>query len=177
METRVIGKFRVEGSGHRSSLANSYGIGSLGGENFDAFTHVRDLRSADENHLERHFFQFALKISDELSFANRAIDLTPVCIATDSDVERTQSGLGGVLNLGGQQDRSGAGAEGRLRAHKIPELLETLLSKKLQKCPRLASRNHKAIDVVELLRFSNQDYLGTEFFKAAAVGVEIPLQR
>ncbi len=80
MHTRVVGKLRMEGCGHRSSLADGYGIAAFSGDNFDSGADAFDFGGADKNHLQRFIAESA--------FADGAVDLTSVGIAADADVER-----------------------------------------------------------------------------------------
>ena len=53
MDAGVVGKFGMEGCGHRASLPDSDGIVAFGSVYFDAGADVLDLGGADEDHLQR----------------------------------------------------------------------------------------------------------------------------
>src|SRR6266478_6909876 len=83
MHAGVVGKFRMEGGRHDSSLPHSYGIASLGGDHFDVPSHALDFRCTDKNHLQRRVSQFA--------GADGAVDLAAVGVAPNADVERAEA--------------------------------------------------------------------------------------
>src|ERR1039457_4256844 len=140
----------------RLTLAHQHRIFAFGRDHFHALANAFDLRSADEY----HFNGFVKKSA----FADRAVDLASVSIAAHRDVERSQAGLLRVLYFRCEKDASRARAEGRLRIHEILQLRETIFTEKLEECSRLASGNHQAVDVSQLLRFLNQNYFRAEFF-------------
>ena len=53
MHASIVGKFGVEGCGHRSSLPDCDRVISLSGYDFNTSADALDLGSPDENHLER----------------------------------------------------------------------------------------------------------------------------
>src|ERR1017187_5084716 len=147
---------------HRNSVL------AFGRDHFHAFAHAFDLRSADEYH-----FDGTVKKS---AFADGAVDLPSVSIAAHGDVERAQAGLLWILYFCRQQDASRTRAKRRLREHEIFQLCESVFTKQLEKCSRLAPGNNEAVDVIQLLRLFDQDNFGAEFFEPAAVRVEIALE-
>lgn len=125
MHPRIFREFRVESCGHGSSLPDRDRIRTLGSQYFDPFAYIGDFGSADEDHFERQFAESSfVRIAraaahDELTFADRAVDLTPVRVAPDADIERSKSGLLRVFHFARQQDGSSARPEGGLRLHKL----------------------------------------------------------
>ena len=80
-----------------------------------------------------------------------------------ADVEHLQGFLGRVLNILGQQDGSGTGAERRLAAHKLAELIEeAALHQKIQKGAGFAAGNHDGVYGIQLLRLAHQCDLSTQ---------------
>jgi hypothetical protein len=75
-----------------------------------------------------------------------------------------------------QHDRSGTGAEGRPGVNEIFQLLEEEWGQQFQKRSRFASRDHQAVDRVEVFGFADEDNISAEFFESAAVGVEVALE-
>src|SRR5215469_5969059 len=146
----------MEGSGHGLSLSNCHG------------TVAFDFRGANEDHLNRRGAQPA--------FADGAIKLAAIGVPADRDVKRAESRLLRVFHFAGQQDGSGAGAEGGLQAHELPELLESLRTKQLEKRARLAAGDNEPVNLVELFGLFDQHDGGAKSFQAAAVRVEIALQ-
>jgi len=172
----IVGKFRVERSGHRSSLLNGDWIRAFSGKDFDAFADVRNLWGTDEDHFQRRFLLLVLETAEEFAVANRAVDLASVGVAADADVESPEAGLRGIFDLFGKEDGTGAGAERRLEANELFQLFKTGLAEKLEKGARFATRDDQAIDFVELLWLFDEHNLGAQLFEPAAVCVKIALQ-
>src|SRR5208282_4197559 len=128
---------------------------AFGRDHFDAFAHAFDLRSADEHHFDGTVKKSAL--------ADGAVDLPSVSIAAYGDVERAEAGLFGILYFCRQQDASRARAKRRLHSHEIPQLCESVFTKQLEKCSRLAPGNNEAVEVIQLLRLFDQDNFGAQF--------------
>src|SRR5215469_13243192 len=103
----------MKSRGHRFTLTHNHRICSLGREDLDSFADVGNLRRAYENHLDRGITGVAFEVTKKLAGANRAVNLTPVGIASDADVECSKSGLWGVLHFLCEQDRARASAERR----------------------------------------------------------------
>jgi len=175
-------KFGVKSCGHGSSLLYHDGIAAFGGQDFNAFSDVDDLGGADENHFERRFAESSLMritgpiAGEELAFANGAVDLAPVGVAADADVERADASLGRVFNFGGKKNCAGAGTEGGLHFDELFELLKSGVAEELEEGAGLASGDDEAVDVVKLLGLFDEHNFGAQLFKPAAVSVEIALQ-
>ena len=176
MDAGIFGEFRMEGRSHRSSLPDGDGIGTLGGKDLDAFSDMGNFGRADENHFQRGFIEFALRVANKRALADGAVDLASVSIAADADVEGAKTRLGGIFDFFGEEDGAGAGSESGLCAYKILQLSESGIAEEFQKSSGFASGDYEAVDLVELLRLFNEDDFGAEFFEAAAVGVKIALQ-
>ena len=91
---------------HQFSLTDEHGKCIAAGQYFNFRTCFDDARSTNENHLQR--FAGKGRGRDE----NGGVDLAPVGVAFDDDVECSEAALGGVADVAGKQDGSGAGAEG-----------------------------------------------------------------
>ena len=109
----VVGKFGMERRCHRFSLPHGHRIVSFGRDHFDSGPNALDLGRADEHHLNRSEPDFR-----QLAFADGAVDLAPIGIAADADIEGAQTCLLRVLDFAGQQDGAGAGSKGRLRTRR-----------------------------------------------------------
>src|SRR4029077_6441372 len=131
-------------------------------DDFDSRAHAFNFRCADEHHLERRFA--------ELAGADRAVDLTPVGVAANANVERSQTELVGIRDFLCQHDGARTGSECRLPAHEFLELRASLLAEALQKRARLSARDDETVDLIELLRLSDEYYLGAKFFETLLVG-------
>src|SRR5208282_3955529 len=106
----------MESCRHHSSLPNRNRVFAFGGENFDVGTDALDFWGANKNHFQWRAFQLVRK---ESAFADGAVELPPVGVAADADVDGAEAGLLWVFDLSGQQDCSSAGAESGLDPHKF----------------------------------------------------------
>jgi hypothetical protein len=142
----VVRELGMEGRGHNSSLPDGDWIVAFSRNDFDFRADALDLWCADENHFQRRvlrgrsglrgssrpisfhsvFFQLALTrfTQKKFAFADGAVDLAPVGVAADADVERAEAFLFGILYFGGKQDRSRAGTECGFHADKLFQLFE-----------------------------------------------------
>jgi len=116
------------------------------------------------------------EVSEEFTLADGAVDLAPVGIAADADVEGAESGLRRVFDFGGEQDGTGASPEGGLEADELLELFESGFAEQFEKSAGLAARDDKAVDFVELFGFFDERNFSAQLFEPAAVGIEITLQ-
>src|ERR1700687_3512763 len=89
----------------RLALAYQHRICTFGRDHFHILADTFDLRSADEDHLNR--------LVKKPAFADRAVDLASVSIAPHGDIERAESGLLWILHFCSEQDASRAGAKSR----------------------------------------------------------------
>src|SRR5579872_3552600 len=133
----------MERRGHRLSLTHNNRVLPFRGEHFHARSHFFNLRRTDEYHLNRRLLPATIA---KLTFANGAIDLPSVSIASDSNVQRSESSLLRILNILCQQDRSRTCPKCRLQAHEFLQLLETFFPEKFQERAGFPSRDHQAFD-------------------------------
>src|SRR5450759_2739635 len=150
----------MESRGHHTSLPHQHGISAALRQDFYALANPFDARRANKYHLQR------FDAERGGGFDDGGIDLASVSVAADRNVNRIEALLMRVLDLFGQHDRSGAGAESRLGLHEGAQFSEGFIAEKLQKSARFAPRNDQAIDVVELLRFADQYNFCAQFFQA-----------
>jgi hypothetical protein len=176
VDTGVVGEFGVEGGGHGSALPDDHGVGAFGGEDFDAFSDVRNSGSTDEDHFQRRLGELAVEIAKKFPFPDRAVELPSIRIATDADVEGAETGLRRILHFFGQQDCPGARTESGLEPDEMFELFESSLAEKLEEGAGFSSRNHQAVDGLELFGLPNQHNFGAQLLEPEAVGVKIALQ-
>src|SRR5262249_28804621 len=125
---------------------------------------------ANKDHLQR------LVAEPRWRLADKAFILPSVGVAAYADVERVQGLLRRIVNFRGQQNRPGAGAEGRLGGDKVAQLLqEAALDEKIQKGARLAAGNNDAVDRVQLFWLAHQRDLGSKLFEPRLVGFIVAL--
>src|ERR1019366_4039727 len=170
VDARIVGQLGMESCCHDTSLPHQHGISAVFRQDFYALTHALDPRRANKDHLQR----FAAERAG--GFDDGGIDLASVSVAADRNVDRIEALLMRVLDLFGQHDRSGAGAERGLAVHEITQLLKSFFTEELQKGTRLAPWNNQAIDLAELLRFADEYNFCAQFFQAAAMRIEIALE-
>lgn len=176
MDAGVVREFGVECRSHGSSLPDGDWVGAFGSEDFDAFPNVRDLWCPNEDHFQRRFVLLAIEIAEELAMADGAVDLASIGVAADANVEGAEASLSGIFNLFGEEDGSGAGTEGGLQADKLLQFFESGFAKKLEEGAGFASRDDKAVNLIELLGFFDEHNCSAQLFKPAAVRVKIALQ-
>src|SRR5580693_2809361 len=97
----------MKGRGEEVAFPDEDGEAVAGGEGFDFGAGVSDARGADEDHLEWAAGEFGRLGEDG------GVDLAAVGVALDGDVEGGERFLCGVFYVFGEEDRAGAGAEGR----------------------------------------------------------------
>ena len=168
MDAGVFREFGVEGGGHGFSLLNGYGIFAFGGQDSYAFSDVFDSGRADEDHFDGR--------GAEETLADGAVDLASVGVTTDANVEGAQAFLVRILDFGGEEDGSRTGAKSGLGVDEVFQFSESFFAEQFEERAGFAAGDDEAVDGVELLGLFDEDDLGAEFFKTAAVGVEIALQ-
>ena len=96
----------MEGGGEEVAFAYQDGEAIAGGEGFYVRAGAGDAGGADEDHLKRAAGEFGRRGEDG------GVDLAAVGVALDGDVERGEGGLRRMLDVFGEEDGAGAGAEG-----------------------------------------------------------------
>src|ERR1700723_4761862 len=109
----VGGELRVEGGGHDVSLLDQNGEAVAFGEDLDAVAGPDDAGCADVDHFQRAAGQPCVASVDG------AVDLAAVSVTFDRRVQNAKALLRRVRDLGGEQNASGAGAEGWFVAGKV----------------------------------------------------------
>ena len=158
MHAGIVGEFGVERCSHGSSLPDRNCVRALGGEDFYALSNMLALWGADENHFERRAAGVCRK---QPALADGAVDLTSVGIAADADVEGAETLLRGILDVGCEQDCSGAGAESRLGLDELFQLFESSVAQEFEEVSKFDTRNDEAVDGVELFRLINHHDFGS----------------
>jgi hypothetical protein len=126
--------------------------------------------SANVNHLER--------AAGELRVAglDGGVDLAAVGVAFDGGVQDAKALLRRVRDFGGEEDASGAGAEGGLGADEVLEGGEEAVAfQKSEEGGGFAAGDDEAVDGGELFGFADQDGVGSGFAEGLGVGVVIAL--
>src|SRR5438067_7621042 len=158
----------MESGCHGVALADGDRVCAVRGDDLYSWPDALDLRRADENHLCR--------LTEEIAFPNRAVDLAAVSVAPDSNVERAESDLLGIFDFSRQEDGSGAGAKRRPHPDELLQLFKSGFAQEFEEGAGLATRNDETVDLIELLGFFNEHNFGAQLFQASAVRIEIALQ-
>ena len=159
----------MEGCSHATALPDDDGILVFGAKNLNPGANALDLGRPDEDHFNRYVA--------EKTFADGAVDLTPVGVAANADVDGAESDLSGILDFLCEEDCAGASAEGGLAVHEFPQLLETSFTEEFEKRARLTTGDDEAVNPIKLFRFLYQHDFRSKFFQALAMRVEIALER
>ena len=104
VEATVGGKFGMEGSGEGAALLDEDWFVSVGGQNVNTLTDAADDRGADKH-------RFQIGAVGHLDFRDLRVDLAAVGVALDGYVHDSKGLLLRMVDFGGEQDGSGAGAE------------------------------------------------------------------
>lgn len=113
----------MEGSGEMTALLDEDGFVSVGGENVNTLTDAADDRGADKH-------RFQIGAVGHLDFRDLRVDLAAVGIAFDRYVHDSKGLLLGMVDLVGEQNGSGAGAENGAPEAVVFERLEQALDMK-----------------------------------------------
>src|SRR5207244_8095929 len=71
----------------------------------------------------------------------------------------------------------GASAEDWLLGDEAPQRVDAVVAEELQDCSRLAAGDHQRVEGVELARIADEGRRRAELLEAAAMGIEVALQR
>ena len=175
MQAVVVGELWVEGGRHDAALAHEHGVILVPGEHLDGRSHRLDPRRPDEHAVERRVEAVDVEIGLE------AVELAPVAVALDGDVEGAEAALVGsaVVDLGGQQDHPGARPEHRQAVGEPGLELVEQTARGEQRGHRraLAARHHERVEAGEVGGAADLWRVDAEVSERAAVGAERPLQR
>src|SRR5580700_10192877 len=115
-----------------------------GGEDLDVGAGVGDAGGSDEDHLEWAAFEGCRGGEDG------GVDLAAVGVALDGDVECCEGFLRGVFYVFREEDRAGAGAEGRGGFDEGFERIEEAVAlQEFEERGGLAARDDEAVEVGE----------------------------
>ncbi len=106
VDAGVVAEFGVEGGSEDVALTDEDRVRFTGGQGFYGCAGAGDAGGADEDHLEGAAREFGVGVEDG------GIDLAAVRVALDGDVEGGEGFLGGVLDVRGEENGSGAGSKG-----------------------------------------------------------------
>lgn len=153
------------------SLSHQHGMMFTLRQHLHSFTHSFDAGSSDEDHLQIRPAELGRRAHDG------AVNLPPVSIPLDGNVEYLQALLHRITDLLGQQDRAGTGSKGGFVGDKIAQLLKKPLSlQKLEECRGFSSWDNQAIDVFKLARFADKDGAGAKTVERLAMRIKVALE-
>jgi hypothetical protein len=171
VDAAVFRELGVEGRGENAAGANEDGIVVAAGEDLDAGTEARDARRADEDHLHGPAEERGFGLEDD------GVVLAAVGVALDVDVEHAEAGLRRMVNLFGQKDAAGAGAEDGLRADEnFEDVVEACAFEVLEEGGGFAARDDERVESGEFFRLADEVRGGAELGEALGVHVEGALQ-
>src|SRR6266568_8005332 len=160
VDPEVVAQLGMEGCGEESALADEDWVVVAGGEGFDLGTGAGDAGGADEDHLEWAALEFGGGGEDG------GVDLAAVGVALDGDVECGEGFLRWVRDFFGEEDRAGAGAEGRGAADEGLEGVEEVVAlEELEHGGGLAAGHDEAVDfwwAGEVFRGADEFWGGSE---------------
>ena len=171
MDPVVAAQFRMKGRGEKISLANENRKLVAGGKRFDPGTGSSDAGGADKDHFEGATFKFGGGSKDG------GVDLPAVGVALDRDVKGFEGLLYGVLDVFGEKDCAGAGAEGgRGLDEGLQSVEEVVALEKLEHGGGLASRHDEAVDAFEIGREADEFWGRAESTEGFGVGFVCALE-
>src|SRR5258708_24168396 len=163
VDPEVVAGLGMEGGCEEIALADEDRIGVAGGEGFDLGAGAGDAGGADEDHLERAALEFGGGGEDG------GVDLATVGVALDGDVEGGEGSLGGAFDVFGEEDRSGAGAEGRGGADEGLEGVEEVVAlEELEHGGGFAAGHDEAVD----FWWAGEVFRGADEFGGGSEGLQ-----
>ena len=111
MDAAIGRKFRVKGRCDVAPLFDQDGVSSQGGERLHFWPRGVNDGSADEDRFEWWAFR-------EIKLGDLAIDLAPVAVSFDGEIQNAERFLNGMRDIARQEDDTGAGGQHRLFAGK-----------------------------------------------------------
>lgn len=158
----------MESCGHDFSLPDSDRMVVLRCDDFNPGAKALDFGSTNEDHLNR--------LTAQLAFTDGAVNLPAIGVPADTNVERAEASLSGILDFLSEKNCSGAGAEGRFCADERFQFFDSGLTQKFEECTRFAAGDDEAGNFVQLFRLSYKHNFGAQLLEPAAMGIEITLQ-
>ena len=170
MNGGVAGEFGMEGGGKDVAILNEDGLAIVFGEDGDSLPDCFDDGSADEDHLE-WFFGECGRTGEYI-----ASELAAVAVAENGHIKELQGILRGILDMSGEENRSGAGAEDGVFFRELADgVEEAFFLEELQLSGGFPAGENQAIAGVEVGYGTHFDRVSAEFAKASGVGFEITL--
>ncbi len=171
MNRGVAREFGMERSGQDFVLLHQCRFAIVFGKNCDSGSDLFDDRAADEDHFQR------IRLERGGTEEDVAGDLAAVAIAEDGHVEELERVLRWILDVGRQQNRTGAGAEhGAPLPGKFPDgVVKAFFLEKLELCSAFAAGQNQAVAVCEIGDGADFDGVSTELVKHGGVSLEISL--
>jgi hypothetical protein len=175
VHSAVAGEFGMEGRGHEFSLADEHGEVVAAGKYLDRGTGFKDARSANEDHFK--WLAGKGRGRDE----NGGVDLAAVGIALDDGVEDAEAALRRVADVAGEQDGSGAGAEGGFGVGEGCERVKEVAAgriptfKEFKDRGGFAAGEDQAVELIEFIGIADFDGVGARLSEGSGVGSEVAL--
>ena len=145
VDAGVVAQLGMEGGCEDVVLADEDGVVFAGGKGFDSGTGAGDARGADEDHLQRAAGEFGIRVEDG------GVDLAAVGVALDGDVEGVEGFLRGLGDVFGEEDDSGAGAEGGSGMDEgLEDVEEAALLKEFEHSGGFAAGHDEPVDAFEV---------------------------
>src|SRR5579863_1046446 len=133
---------------------------------------------ADEDRFHVSRARSLLKIGGRLDVRDLAVDLSPVGITLDSEVDGAKAFLRRVAHFLRQKNSSRAGSEDWLLTRELTQrFVEIHEVDELEHGGALAAWYHQAVDVLQLRCGADEDRLGARAFERLRVRFEVALQR
>ena len=153
VDAGVVAEFGVKGGGEQMALTDEDGEAVAGGEGFDVRAGSGDAGGTDEDHLEWAAGKFGGGGEDG------GVDLAAVGVALYGDVEGGEGGLGGFLDVFGEENGAGTGAEGGGGPDEgVEDVKEAVALEELEEGGGFAARNDEAVDAGVV--FGGEEFIG-----------------
>jgi hypothetical protein len=171
VHARVVGQFRMESGRQDLSFSYQHGMMFALSQHFHSFPHSLDAGRPDKDHLQIRPAELGRCTHDG------AVNLPPVSIPLDGNVECIQALLHGITHLLCQQDRAGTGSKGGFAGDEIAQLLkETFSLQKLEECRGFTARDNQAIDGLKLSGFADKDCASAQTVERLAMRIKVTLK-
>src|SRR5688572_7731633 len=171
----LVRQLRVKGSDEDRALAGHHALVPVVSQRRHRRTHPPDAGCPNEHHLERSPPRTEVPLADRLE----GLLLATVRIALRSDIDESERELGGTLDVPGEQDQPGAGAEDGLarrvelleRRHELPRV------EQLEKGRALSPGHDEAGHLVELTGHPHLGRVDADPVERLPVEGEVSLER
>ncbi len=155
----------------RFPFLNESGLAGMLSENGDAWANTFNDGAADEHHFERICFQGAG--AEE----NIAGELAAVTVAENGHIEKAERGLRGIIDMSGEQDCAGTGAEnGVAVVSKFANgVVEAFFLEKLELRGAFATGKDQAVAGFKIVDGADLDGVRAEGLQSGGVSFEVTL--